>query len=774
MTEKLQQPSKSDVYAVIGEIFSDAIWTRDMKSGEGYWLAARENLVKYNLPDVSVSMEAYMANIHPDDRESMMFTYGKTLHNASVTLFEQEYRYKGRDRYYYIRDKVKIERDDKGVAIRCFGVWKDITDLYDREQVLKTTLANQEFLNNELLRYQEQLRSNEDSLRQINLKLKANVSDFKAKEDQLRASEEKFFTLFKSTPNVMSLARESDGVVVEINDKAEALVGYKESEILGRSIADLGLWLDPVEQAFFLREYGQKFKASAEALWKKKDGQLIYILISSVRVEVAGEYFRLSLISDITARKKAEDKFARAFNHSPDVMIIVGEHDGVILDVNDKISWLTGVGREFVVGENIDRIHLGFTFHKDYLHLYKRLGEIKLESPVSRSDGTEYYASITVSRIELAAEYYMLIILRDISEQKAAQNRLRRSEATLNATINNTKMLIWSIDQNYILLTCNEAIKQYVEFYHNKNIEVGGTLDAKVLGDVLDSEADVHWREIYNRAFQGETVIQNYSAFDRHFELSINPIWENGKVTGLTAFSMEITERVAHQFEVVRNLEQLAEAEKRIGELKIMALRAAMNPHFIFNALNSIQSFITKNDRRQAIQYLSTFSKLIRGILSGAAQNTVRLAEEIDLLRHYTNIELARFNNSFAVTFEIDPVIDKENIEVPSLLIQPFVENAILHGLYNRKEEGGLLKISVMQEDAEYILFEISDNGIGRAAAKRLKRANPQLHKSVGISLAEERLKMINANPDLTIETEDLYDGIKACGTRVKIWLQVH
>jgi sensor histidine kinase YesM len=235
---------------------------------------------------------------------------------------------------------------------------------------------------------------------------------------------------------------------------------------------------------------------------------------------------------------------------------------------------------------------------------------------------------------------------------------------------------------------------------------------------------------------------------------------------------MNITERVQHHFEVVKNLEQLAEAEKRIGELRLMALRAVMNPHFIFNALNSIQFFIAKNDKRQAIQYLSTFSKLIRGILSGSAQNTVRLTEELELLKHYVALELLRFENRFTVELKIDPTIDKENIEVPSLLIQPFVENAILHGLYNKEAEG-ILKITVNQTSEDYILFEIEDNGIGRAAARELQRAKPQQHKSIGISLAEERLKMINVDPGLSIETTDLYSGGHPAGTRVKIWLHI-
>jgi LytS/YehU family sensor histidine kinase len=194
-----------------------------------------------------------------------------------------------------------------------------------------------------------------------------------------------------------------------------------------------------------------------------------------------------------------------------------------------------------------------------------------------------------------------------------------------------------------------------------------------------------------------------------------------------------------------------------------------MNPHFIFNALNSIQFFISNNERHRAIQYLSTFSKLIRGILVGSSQSNVLLSDDIDLLKHYVDLEQVRFENKFTTSFIVHPDIDL-TMQVPSLLIQPFVENAIVHGLSNLKQDG-ILKISIAPHDADHIVIEIEDNGIGREAAKKLQRVSQKRHKSMGISLAEERLKAINKHSQLAIETEDLYVDHKPAGTRVRIWL---
>jgi sensor histidine kinase YesM len=235
----------------------------------------------------------------------------------------------------------------------------------------------------------------------------------------------------------------------------------------------------------------------------------------------------------------------------------------------------------------------------------------------------------------------------------------------------------------------------------------------------------------------------------------------------------DITERKREEEEAKKNLAQLAEAEKKLGEARVTALRSAMNPHFIFNALNSIQFFISKNERQEAIQYLSTFSKLIRGILGGAAQNTIKLTDELDLLKHYINLELIRFEKKINVVFTVDPEINKGNIEIPALVVQPFVENAILHGLYDKRAEGNL-KISVHKPTADFLLFIVEDDGIGRAAAGQIQAMkNLEHHKSLGVSLAEERLKIINADSHIAVETEDLFDNGIPAGTRVKIWLRI-
>jgi PAS domain S-box-containing protein len=713
-----------------------------------------------------------------------------------------------------------------------------------------------------------------------------DITSFKETEERLSASEEKFFTLFKFTPDFMSLARESDGVIVEVNDKAIALTGYSEEEMNGKRASDLHLWENPKELDDFFVQYSENSKATAEVSWRKKNGERLHVMISSVRVVIAGEYYRLSLVKDITARKKAEEKFNAAFNLNPDLMAILREEDAaieeinenvmdmlgytrqeaigknsldldlwvnvedrerfyeqyrthnkvsveakwrkkngqeiyvllsaariqlynerftlvavkdvtarmqaekifqtvfrfspdmmaivrkkdlIIIDVNDRVYDATGFRREEFIGQHTEKLNIWFSEADRVQAHADTTGDVSIyEARLRRKDGKEVFVLISSSLIEVSGEPHVLYITKDITDRKRTQDKLRYSEANLAATINNTQMMIWSLDTNYFLIAQNEATRQFSEKYFGKSIEVGQPVF--VPDDAMNPAA--FWDELYKKVFKGEHVHCFHTEFGHQFEISVNPIRDNGKVVGLTVFSMDITDRIARELEVVTNLERLAEAEKRIGELKLMSLRSAMNPHFIFNALNSIQFFISKNEREQAIQYLSTFSKLIRGILVGSAQKRIRLAEELDLLKHYIDLEKVRFENKFDVKFSIDRNVDKENIEVPSLLIQPFVENAILHGLSNR-ESGGILKISIRKQSDDHVVFEVEDNGIGRDAAKKLRDIHHKHHKSLGISLAEERLKMINSDSHVSIETDDLYSEEKPSGTRVKIWLRI-
>lgn len=355
------------------------------------------------------------------------------------------------------------------------------------------------------------------------------------------------------------------------------------------------------------------------------------------------------------------------------------------------------------------------------------------------------------------------VFAEDITEQKIAEDKIRENEIKLNAIINNTDLSIWSVDTDYRMTAINSVFFETMKQLYNIEYSVGQNMIEVSRGYLPDYLID-YWVGLYNRAFTGESVLEEYIGKVVTTQNSVHPIIENNRIVGASIYTRDITE-------LKRKAQELSEANKKIGELKLMALRSVMNPHFIFNALNSIQYFIAKNDRQNAINYLSTFSKLIRGVLTHSVSDKIKLAEELDLLRYYINLEMVRFENKFEFVLNIDPGLDLDTIEIPSLLIQPYVENAILHGLYSKSEKG-LLTISV-KNDGDRVLFCVEDNGIGRKAAQALRVKNFPKHKSMGTILTEERLRLINEQDKVAFEIKDLYDDAgNATGTCVNIWVQ--
>lgn len=348
----------------------------------------------------------------------------------------------------------------------------------------------------------------------------------------------------------------------------------------------------------------------------------------------------------------------------------------------------------------------------------------------------------------------------DISDRKNSEEQMLQSEANLYATINNTTFSIWSINRNLRIINLNKPFKNYLRERYQFEVQEGYSIEGIQDSPVL--EFSVSWQKNYIRALAGESFELTEEQNGRHFKYALNPIIENAMISGVTIFMEETTELKMKE-------SALYEAHKQIGELKVMALRSAMNPHFIFNTLSSIQYFILQNDQLNAVNYLSTFSKLIRSILNNSVTHKIKLADELEQIKNYVHLEMLRFERKFDFVLHVDDELDVENIEISPMLIQPYVENAILHGLYNKTEKG-TLQVSV-REAEDLVLFEIEDDGIGREAASKFKFQSLKSHTSLGTLITEERLKLINKEHGATFEIEDLYSEGVATGTRVKIWV---
>jgi ligand-binding sensor domain-containing protein/two-component sensor histidine kinase len=208
--------------------------------------------------------------------------------------------------------------------------------------------------------------------------------------------------------------------------------------------------------------------------------------------------------------------------------------------------------------------------------------------------------------------------------------------------------------------------------------------------------------------------------------------------------------------------------EKELLEMEARALRAQMNPHFIFNCLNSIKALMQKQETEKGVIYLTTFSKLIRTLFHNSDKRQISLYDEIETCKLYTQLEAMRLNGKLTYSINIDPNLDLKSVMVPALIIQPFIENAIWHGIVPK--DAGTINITISGDEYK-IVCEVEDNGIGREMSKRNRPITPTIHESKGVHLSQQRLNLQKILDDTsgTIEIIDKYESSLATGTKVRL-----
>jgi len=235
------------------------------------------------------------------------------------------------------------------------------------------------------------------------------------------------------------------------------------------------------------------------------------------------------------------------------------------------------------------------------------------------------------------------------------------------------------------------------------------------------------------------------------------------------AFIMVLT--ILGIFFYQRNLRNKAETRHIKAELETKVLRLQMNPHFIFNSLNSIENFIMHNEKRLASDYLNKFARLIRMILDSSRHEVVPVAKDMEALQLYVDLEQLRFSHKFSYHTYIDPALLGGDYRTPSLLIQPYVENAIIHGLAHSEENDLQLTVTATLEE-DKIKYTVQDNGIGRRKSGEYNRQNKPNHQSIGLQTTEDRIHIFNkqASGQRAVCITDLYDEQQnPDGTKVEI-----
>lgn len=230
---------------------------------------------------------------------------------------------------------------------------------------------------------------------------------------------------------------------------------------------------------------------------------------------------------------------------------------------------------------------------------------------------------------------------------------------------------------------------------------------------------------------------------------------------------------------IVKQIRKKAKHEialnKKYAEIKLQALRSQLNPHFVFNALSSIQYYIQTNEKKKARDFLNKFSKLMRSTLESSHFNKIKLSQELEQISLYLELELLRFEDRWSYLIDVDDNIEPSQISIPSMLIQPLVENSIKHGLSSNLSRKGLLRIELKRiEDG--LKISVDDNGIGRKASEKKKKENQSKHISLSSIITKERIATMNQSTDHNIRLEymDKYnDDGKAMGTTAEIYMAI-
>ncbi|MBI3220179.1 MAG: histidine kinase [Bacteroidetes bacterium] len=568
---------------------------------------------------------------------------------------------------------------------------------------------------------------------------------------------------------------DAHGKCVEANPTASLITEYAQQELRNLLIVDL---IYSAEASANFKKWLHESTTPSlhfESVWVTKTKKLRIIDCQLIRTQQAG--IHQVQIKDITEEKKTLAELQSKsvlvdayFQSSTDSIFLLGKQAKILGYNKVAANFIELIyNKSIQIGESILNYAAIEKRDKFLKHYHDAMAGVKFEreirinhpklnqwwilryEPIFNAGGevigVSFNGTDITSRKETEIELHAKIEL------------IRHNEANMSSIVNNTSLYIWSVDSEFKLLTINNSLKDLLSQIHHFQFEIGQRMIPLFSKELPTVSFIDEWIEYYQRALSGEAFKVTQWIGNVYYEFSLNPIIENSDTVGVSVFAIDRTENVLHQNEV-------NQLNQQISELKLQALRSAMNPHFIFNAFNSIQYFISRSDRLNAINYLSKFSKLVRGILSSSNQTKIKLSEELGLIQNYIEIEQIRFENKFDYQLEADPSIDLDQIEIYPLLVQPYVENAILHGLYNKSGKGMLLIRLTPWEDG--IEIEIEDNGIGREKAKSIKTQNFPNHQSMGMEITENRLRLIyHKSPVKHTEIIDLHDEDgNATGTR--------
>lgn len=623
--------------------------------------------------------------------------------------------------------------------------------------------------------------------KKASISIHEDITERKKSESLLKASEEKWKSLVTNIPNSISVVNK-EGYVTFLN---RTLSGRDVVDIIGKKVEEVwqGTSIELVienHKKVFSTGQTQYFESNYSSI----DEDLWYFNFLSPIYKDDQVHSVIMISSDITGQKKVAEQLK--ISEERHKIISKVSSDYVYSATPDKnnilrLEWVSGAFT-IISGytkDEIDALENGWEsiILPEDRHSNNNSTNILDELLLAK---TEEYRIITKSGvIKWISDSYVpmtnksdssnisyLGSVTDITERKIAEKALIKSEEKFSRIF----------DLSYgIVAIINEKNQKFVDANLGLTKILGYSREEVIGKTTLEigfwPDENIHKREIFCKEYekdQGfaymESELRKKDGQFIQCELSAKRIEFNGEAHLFIAVN-DITEAKKAEAQIKEHNQALITLNKQMAEYKMMALRSAMNPHFVFNCLNSIQFFIAGNDKRSAISYLSLFSKLIRNVLDSSVNQYTTLEKEIETLKYYIELEKLRFDDKFRFNLCLDEDLDTDEIEIPSLIIQPYIENAIIHGLTSREEKGTLLLEISSHHDK--LLCVIEDDGIGRKKSESFNISKKLAHKSVGMSVTEERLNIVNKTNEVSVNIIDLEEDGEPCGTRVELLINI-
>ncbi len=441
------------------------------------------------------------------------------------------------------------------------------------------------------------------------------------------------------------------------------------------------------------------------------------------------DYYFMTLIHSglgrIYSRNDEHQKSVMAFRE----VVAVCER----LDMRSRLSW------HYL---NVGSSYLSLFDFQNAEHYFQRA--INAEDDASQQSRAGAYANLGICYIE-QERYEEALELFDRAESLYREQN-QHDYGNFSIIAYHRGRLYWETDDPQIAL---KHLQQALEY-----AQAGG--DLRHLAMIAQDMASIHAE---NEQFEDAYRFQQLH--DRNFRL------HQERLDRQRRHELEI------QYEAKQKRQEAERLQLLAAQLQLKALRAQMNPHFMYNALNAIQSYISGNDPSAASRYLAKFAKLMRQSLDYSEMEFISLEKEIEFLEDYLFINAKlRFDDKLIYDIQVDDEIEEDILGVPTMIIQPYVENAIEHGL--RSKTDGRIQVHFSLIDEDTILCVVEDNGIGRERAQSLRQQDPgrQEHRSRGTQITEKRLSILNRSRParFPVRTIDLLDAAgKGCGTRVEI-----